>query len=124
MKTFIGILAFLTIVTADLSALAPYAGLNKKHDAYASEICISEKDDETLLVAKYSDGIIYTVLTGFRAGFQWIEEGGVFKDSTYDVEWHHNSFTHMYKGGKVKTYSVGHGASYGQVVKYNNKGKK
>jgi hypothetical protein len=124
MKIIICLVALLAIATTDLSALAPYAGLNKRHDAYASEICLCEKEDETLLVAKYSDGIIYTVMTGFRAGFQWIEEGDIFKDSAYDVEWHHNSFTHTYKGGKVKTYTVGQGTTYGQTVKYNNKGKK
>lgn len=123
MKYFITLLAALMVLTTQASALSPYAGLNPKKKTQAIRIELVEENSETMLKATYSDGFIFTVLTGDRAGFQWIEEKGSIVDSSDLSKWHHHSFTHYYKGGKVVTYSVGHGTGYGQIVKYRKKGK-
>lgn len=124
MKYFASLLTVLMLLSIEASALSPYAGLNTKKKVQATRMELVEENNETMLKATYSDGFIFTVLTGDRAGYQWIEEKGSVVDSSDHAQWHHHSFTHYYKGGKVRTYSVGHGTGFGQKVFYYKKGKK
>jgi len=124
MKLFFSLFAFLVVMSAQLPAgLAPMAALNEKKVAFAHNVCVCEKDDTMLHIASYPNGKILTVLSGPDVGYQWIEENEVFKDHSFDVEWHNHSFTHKYTGGKVVSYTKDHGKLRGQKIVYYKKAR-